>query len=204
VFAEKDDLLPFEEAKLYGHNAIHALLAYLGALRGYEQMTELAGDAEVMGIARKAFLEESGGALIRKYAGLGDRLFTEQGYREFAEDLLVRMTNPYLSDAIARAGRDPVRKLGYGDRIYGTMVQALEQGIEPEYMARGAAAGVLYLLEHGQENQVPAELNRLRGRELGREDVEQVLSWIWGSDAREYAERLIELTVCGLDALQKV
>ena len=29
VFEEKDDLLPFEEAKLYGHNAVHALLGYL-------------------------------------------------------------------------------------------------------------------------------------------------------------------------------
>jgi len=26
VFEEKDDLLPFEEAKLYGHNAVHAML----------------------------------------------------------------------------------------------------------------------------------------------------------------------------------
>ncbi len=29
VFEEKEDLLPFEEAKLYGHNAVHSLLGYL-------------------------------------------------------------------------------------------------------------------------------------------------------------------------------
>ena len=34
AFLEKDDLLPFEEAKLYGHNATHALAAYLCSLRG--------------------------------------------------------------------------------------------------------------------------------------------------------------------------
>jgi hypothetical protein len=34
VFEEKDDLLPFEEAKLYGHNAVHALLGSLARLRG--------------------------------------------------------------------------------------------------------------------------------------------------------------------------
>src|SRR5262245_41940301 len=34
VFEEKPDLLPFEEAKLYGHNAVHAAAAYLGALAG--------------------------------------------------------------------------------------------------------------------------------------------------------------------------
>ncbi len=66
VFAEKEDLLPFEEAKLYGHNAIHALLAYLAALRGYRTMTELKTDAELMRIGRDAFLRESGGALVKK------------------------------------------------------------------------------------------------------------------------------------------
>ena len=34
IFEEKDNLLPFEEAKLYGHNATHALAAYVGACPG--------------------------------------------------------------------------------------------------------------------------------------------------------------------------
>ena len=33
IFIEKEDLLPFKEAKLYGHKAIHALMGYLGSLR---------------------------------------------------------------------------------------------------------------------------------------------------------------------------
>ena len=41
VFEEKDHLLPFEEAKLYGHNATHALAAYIGAVRGVTQIAEL-------------------------------------------------------------------------------------------------------------------------------------------------------------------
>ena len=45
VFIEKDDLLPFEEAKLYGHNAIHALLGFIGTLKGYAKMPELKADA---------------------------------------------------------------------------------------------------------------------------------------------------------------
>jgi len=32
VFIEKDDLLPFEEAKLYAHNAVHSLLGFVGAV----------------------------------------------------------------------------------------------------------------------------------------------------------------------------
>jgi mannitol-1-phosphate/altronate dehydrogenase len=39
IFIEKDDLLPFEEAKLYGHNAIHSLLGFIGAVKGIKSMT---------------------------------------------------------------------------------------------------------------------------------------------------------------------
>ena len=54
VFVEKNDLLPFEEAKLYGHNAIHALLGFLGTLKGYDKMTELQSDTALMQLARTA------------------------------------------------------------------------------------------------------------------------------------------------------
>ncbi|OQA01625.1 MAG: Mannitol-1-phosphate 5-dehydrogenase [Planctomycetes bacterium ADurb.Bin401] len=145
VFIEKEDLLPFEEAKLYGHNAIHALLAYLGAQKGFKKMADLKNDKEIMQIARNAFINESGASLIKKYAHLKDELFTEAGYRAYAEDLLERMTNPYLDDTIERAARDPERKLGINDRIFGTMRLALENGIDPENMAKAAAAGVKYL-----------------------------------------------------------
>ena len=41
VFEEKPDLLPFEEAKLYGHNSTHAVAAYLGAVLGVERIADL-------------------------------------------------------------------------------------------------------------------------------------------------------------------
>lgn len=156
VFIEKDDLLPFEEAKLYGHNAIHAMLGFIGTLKGYAKMTELADDRALMQVAREAFIKESGGALIRKYASLGDDLFTEAGYRRYADDLLERMTNPHLADTTARASRDVVRKLGVNDRIFGTMALALEYGIEPRSMAMGALAGVALLLANATEYGLPA------------------------------------------------
>jgi mannitol-1-phosphate 5-dehydrogenase len=158
VFIEKDDLLAFEEAKLYGHNAIHSLLGFLGAVRGHTGMTELKKDQAIMQIGRAAFLEECGAALIKKYAHLREKLFTEAGIRRYAEDLLERMTNPYLADKVARAGRDAVRKLGINDRIFGTMSLALEHGIEPNNMALGAMAGIAVLLDKADENNLPADL----------------------------------------------
>jgi len=146
VFSEKPDLLPFEEAKLYGHNAVHALLGYLANRRGYQFMSDLAGDAELMRLGREAFLEESGPALIARRGGL-DQLFTPAGYQAYAEDLLCRMTNPWLSDAVVRIIRDPRRKLSWNDRLIGTMRLALDAGISPVRFARGARAAVDLLPE---------------------------------------------------------
>ena len=193
VFIEKDDLLPFEEAKLYGHNAIHALLAYLGMAKGYKKMTEIKQDGKLMQIAKDAFLNESGAAMIKKYSGLGDELFTEAGYQDYAEDLLERMTNPYLEDTIARAGRDPVRKLGYNDRIFGTMTLALEYGIEPVNMALGAAAGLRLLLANPKENGIADTLCFSDSEKLSCEKIEKFLTWLWRDQSYQNCRKLTEL-----------
>ena len=144
VFKEKNDLLPFEEAKLYGHNATHALAAYVGCMRGVETIADLQKFPEIVNFLRSAFLEESGEALCRKHAGV-DFLFTREGYQEFADDLLQRMFNPFLHDTVERVGRDPHRKLGWDDRLIGTMRVALGQGVPPLRYAFGAAAGLATL-----------------------------------------------------------
>ncbi len=134
----KNDLLPFEEAKLYGHNAIHFLLGTLGKTVGCEYMSDLTRHPELVALAREAFIKESGAALCKKYAGL-DELFTEEGFKNYAEDLLVRMRNSFLQDAIARITRDLERKLSWDDRVVGTMRLILSQGESPAVFAKGAA-----------------------------------------------------------------
>jgi len=139
VFEEKDDLMPFEEAKLYGHNATHALLGYLAAEKGLRFMSDAAGNPELVDFCRQAFLQESGEALIRKYTGL-DPLFSRDGFAAYVDDLITRMLNPWLRDQVERITRDPQRKLGWNDRLIGTMRLALQQGIRPERYAQGARA----------------------------------------------------------------
>ena len=194
VFIEKDDLLPFEEAKLYGHNAIHALLGFLGALKGYAAMTEVKQDSAIMKIGRDAFLQEFGAALIKKYAHLRDQLFTEAGYKEYADDLLTRMTNPYLADTVARVCRDIVRKLGLNERIFGTMQLALEYGIEPTNMALGAMAGIALLLQKSHEYKVPQQLRFDNWRRLEEKQIRQLLNWIWAGQEGADTDRLIRYT----------
>jgi mannitol-1-phosphate 5-dehydrogenase len=191
TFIEKDDLLPFEEAKLYGHNAIHALLAYVGAARGHERMADVRQDAELMEIARTAFLEESGAALIARYAGV-DPLFTPEGWRDYADDLLERMTNPWLDDTIERAGRDPIRKLGLEDRIFGTMQRVLACGRQPAGMALAAGAAVLAVLQVPDRHGFDAAARVTGPDTLTADAINTVLrrAWAgreWGDNERQLA-----------------
>lgn len=134
----KNDLLPFEEAKLYGHNAIHMLLGLHAMENGISFMHELAGKPEIIKLGRRAFIEESGRGLCKKWNGV-DELFTEKGFREYAENLLVRMVNPFLTDSVERVCRDLERKLGWDDRIIGTMRLVVSQGFKPAELSHGAA-----------------------------------------------------------------
>ncbi|MBN1120318.1 MAG: hypothetical protein JXJ17_04515 [Anaerolineae bacterium] len=144
VFEEKDNLLPFEEAKLYGHNATHALAGYIGAMRGVQRVHDLREIPGVVPFLRAAFVHESGEALIRRHHGM-DRLFTPQGYSEYADDLIERMLNPFLMDTIERVTRDTERKLAWNDRLIGVMRLALDNGITPRRYALGAAAALAVL-----------------------------------------------------------
>jgi len=175
VFEEKADLLPFEEAKLYGHNAVHVLLGFLARDRGHHLMSDVAGDAELMGVAREAFLDESGAALIARRGGVDD-LFTPDGFGAYADDLLARMVNPYLRDAVARVTRDPRRKLGWDDRLIGTMRIVLEAGITPHRFANAA--------------RIAAELIR---EDRPGESLEGVLADLWAADTQD-PDRIAQIT----------
>jgi mannitol-1-phosphate/altronate dehydrogenase len=158
VLREVDDLAPFEDAKLLGHNATHALAGFLGALLGLELVADLRSVEGAMPFLRAAFLEESGATLRRRWAG-ADELFTEAGYEAFADDLLERMVNPWLADTIVRAGRDPRRKLGWEDRLVGLLRLGLDVGVPTPRYAMGVAAG-LEILRRAGESGTDGELLR--------------------------------------------
>ena len=173
VFEEKDHLLPFEEAKLYGHNATHALAAYVGCIRGAKRIDELENAPGVLEFLRAAFIEESGGALIAQNKG-EDPLFTPEGFKDYAEDLLVRMFNPYLGDTVERVGRDAARKLAWDDRLIGTIRAGLRNGLSMKRFGFGAAAAASVL--------DPAILN-------SRATLNVILGPIWDQASPDDVER---------------
>jgi mannitol-1-phosphate 5-dehydrogenase len=182
AFVQTDHLPAFGEAKLYGHNAVHALLGCLARQRGLTVMAQAREHDDLMALARRAFLKECGPALCRKHAASGEPLFTEDGFRAYADDLLQRMVNPNLHDLVARVIRDPRRKLGYDDRIFGAMRLALTQDVAPLCMAQGAAIAVQMLAQsEGLAVDSPASVARL-------------LEGLWGPTQDGLAPRLMALT----------
>ena len=144
TFETRVDLLPFEEAKLYGHNGVHAMGAYLAAQLGLARMDEL---REVPGAAdflHEALVKEAGAALLKRYGGV-DELFTPAAYAAYADELISRMLNPHLGDLVARVARDPGRKLGWNDRLVGTLRLGLKTETRMPRFARAAAAALLFL-----------------------------------------------------------
>ncbi len=147
VFQEKDELLPFEEAKLFGHNAVHAMLGFLAHLKGYHYMSEIRDDPSLYHYGEIAFRNECGALLLKKYNDFNDPLFTKEGFEFYGSDLLKRMTNPYLRDEVKRICRDPIRKIGYNDRFLGTIREAFAQNIVAETIAQSVIGGICYIID---------------------------------------------------------
>jgi len=135
--APKDHFEAYVDQKLYTHNAGHAMIAYLGYLRGYEYGYEALEDRTVGGLTKRA-LHESSEALIKTHG-----LRREEQYAH-VDDLLKRFRNRRLGDTIFRLGRDPLRKLGAKDRLVGAAQLELTTGGVPDALAWGIAAGLLF------------------------------------------------------------
>ena len=123
--------------KLFMHNMSHALVAYMGFLKGYKFIWQAAEDEDIATIAKKA-LNEAEKALAHHYETDEDELIAH------GDDLLARYKNKLLGDTVARVGADPIRKLSPSDRLCGAALFCLENGIEPTNIAIGIAAGYLF------------------------------------------------------------
>lgn len=183
---EVGDLAPFEDAKLLGHNATHALAGFLGASLGLTLMSELTHVDGAVAFLRAAFIDKSGATLRRRWAG-ADELFTQAGYAAFADDLLERMVNPWLADTVERAARDPRRKLGWDDRLIGLVRLGLSQGVPTPRYAVGVAAGLDLLRAGGASGSDEALLRSTWSAGADAAEVQAVLAVV--AEGRVWADR---------------
>ncbi|MGN0980644.1 MAG: mannitol-1-phosphate 5-dehydrogenase [Candidatus Avoscillospira sp.] len=156
VVPEITNMVPFApfdfyiKRKLFIHNMGHAACAYLGGYVGRKYIYQAIEDPEILGIVENAMLE-SAMALRKKYGVELDQMMLH------ITDLLGRFRNEALKDTCRRVGGDPARKLGAADRLIGTGLMCLEQGVTPAYVAVGAAGAVYrYLNEAGTEQSAAA------------------------------------------------
>ena len=128
---ELNDLRPLQDAKLHGHNAAHAALAFAGMRLRLDRISEVLANRTAAEFIRDAMIKETGAALAEHHHGT-DPLFTEPGWTAHTDGLLRRMENPRLRDLCSRVGRDVRRKLGWRDRLVGTvrMIEAAGQAAD--------------------------------------------------------------------------
>lgn len=136
VFVE--DLEPYRVRKLWLVNGLHAAVAYLGAQRGYRRIAEAIQDPVIQQIV-EGVAAESVAALRHLHP-----LFARGELTEYASRSFARFCDPRLSDPIARVARDPLRKLGAGERLVGPARVAVDAGLSARHLARAVAAALTY------------------------------------------------------------
>jgi mannitol-1-phosphate 5-dehydrogenase len=132
------------EQKLYLHNASHAVLAYLGAERGYATIPDCMDDAGLVALMRQAAGEVSA-ALVRAHAdSMAEAARIAASCGDLLDDLCLRYRNRGLGDPVPRVARDPVRKLGPRDRLIGAARLCHQQGVVPQALAHAILAACRY------------------------------------------------------------
>jgi fructuronate reductase len=129
-----DDVEPFEQLKLRMLNGTHSLLAYLGALRGYDTIAEAVADDELAAAASRLMREDVAPTLVLP-PGLD--------VTAYGEKVLERFANPALRHRTTQVAMDGSQKLPL--RLLGTVRDRLAAGAMPEGATLGVAAWMAYV-----------------------------------------------------------
>lgn len=128
------DVAPWEQAKLRMLNATHSMLAYLGALRGYETIAEAVRDEELGGLALQLMTDDVVPTLTPP-DGLD--------LAAYGATVLERFENPALKHRTRQVAMDGSVKLPV--RMLGTVRDRLTAGAEPRMISLAVAAWMVYV-----------------------------------------------------------
>jgi len=168
---EQDDVRPYQELKLYGHNAAHLMLGLVARVRGWSWMTQLRKAGSALEAARALITQESGAALRRRWPRAGGELASEAALRSFATELVDRITSPWLNDAVERVIRDLPRKLARDDRLFGALSVCDQYGVAAPNLEAAAWGGVAVW---------SAAMWGRAGTRLDSADIAAALGHLWG------------------------
>ena len=129
------DVAPWEQAKLRMLNATHSMLAYLGALRGYETIAEAVRDEELSRLSQ-ALMTDDVVPTLTPPDGLD--------LTSYGASVLERFANPALKHRTRQVAMDGSVKLPV--RMLGTVRDRLAAGAEPRTISLAVAAWMVYVL----------------------------------------------------------
>ena len=132
-----DNLMAFVERKLFTLNTGHAITAYLGFYNDIATIRDAILVDSIRSVVQGA-MQESGQVLIKRYN------FDPAKHQAYIEKILTRFENPYLHDDTARVGRQPIRKLGSGDRLVKPLLGTFEYELKNINLLIGIAAALNY------------------------------------------------------------
>jgi fructuronate reductase len=175
-----DDVVPFEERKLWLLNGSHSLLAYAGSLRGHETVAAAISDPECRGWVEEWWTEAS------RHLSL-----PEADVAAYRVALLDRFENPRIRHALAQIAADGSQKIPV--RIVPTLRAELAAGRVPAGATRAVAAWVAHLRGHGAPVK-DANVDGVRALVEGtvEESVDRVLTFL-GTDLA--ANELVQAAV---------
>ena len=171
------DVEPFERMKLRMLNGSHSTMAYLGYLSGYEYISDVMGDENLVELIHGLMTEEAMPTLDMPGVDLG-------AYRD---QLLDRFRNPALKHRTWQIAMDGSQKLP--QRLLGTIRDRLAAGQPFERLGLGVAAWMRYVIGIDE-----------KGETIDVRDPLAMRMMAIAADAGDYAEALYE----GLVALTEV
>ena len=131
-----DDVIPYEQRKLWLLNGSHSLLAYAGSVRGHASVDQAIADPACREWV-ESFWNEASPYLTLPAESVAD----------YREALIERYTNPRIGYQLSQIATDGSVKLPV--RILPTLVAEREAGRLPVGCATAVAAWVLHLRGHG-------------------------------------------------------
>jgi mannitol-1-phosphate 5-dehydrogenase len=134
VFTE--NLGAYKLRKLWLVNGLHAITAWLALAAGHEYIHEAMRNAEI----RRA-VESAGRAAADALVDMTDE-FDQATLDAYLARSLARFTDDSLPDVAVRVARNPLAKLGQGERVVGPALAAQERSYELDGFAAGIAAAL--------------------------------------------------------------
>lgn len=165
-----DDLKPYIERKLFTVNTGHATAAYYGYNRGKQLIHDSMEDKEIHDTVQNVLLETK--KLICDKHGI-----STQEQSDYVNQIVTRISNPYLEDPVERVGRAPLRKLSRKERFIAPAAELVERGESVDALL--GAIEMAFRFQNVPGDDESAELAKI----LKEHDAKEVTSKVTGLEA---------------------